>query len=497
MLAQRTSPWRRAVRVARPVLLALLLLPRPAEAHTGVRRSEPAAGATVRAPLSSIRLWFTERVPLAVTRVRLIGPRGDTTMLAVRQDSADAMLVLAEAAGPLAPGGYRVLWQTAGRDGHAVRGQFRFAVTGAEAPDSVTAGGPAPARGGAFNIALDSMMRERADDPATPLVAHQAEGGTEYRIARWAEFVALLVTLGAVAFHLLLARGLRARGFDLLAKDASGGARQLALAALVLLIVTGVARLYGEARALLDVTATATIPPDQVRAMLTDTGWGRGWTLGMASVLVTFIGVLAARRTAAGWTVAGIGAVGLCLAPALTGHAAATRDLSLVAIGADALHVAGAGAWLGLLLAVLMAGLPAVARRPTEERGASADALLASFHPVARACVLLVLASGIVSSWLRLRSWDALTHTSYGSLLLYKVFIFLFAGLVGLYNWKKVLPRMPHADGPRRLRRSATVELVVGAVVLALTAALVATEPPDMAGSDRATHGHPAPPSVP
>ena len=91
-----------------------------------------------------------------------------------------------------------------------------------------------------------------------------------------------------------------------------------------------------------------------------------------------------------------------------------------------------------------------------------------------------MLLSGLVSSWVRLRSFSALTMTSYGSLLLYKVFVFLFVGLLGAYNWKKVMPRIAQPQGTHRFRRSATVELLVGGLVLALTAVLVATEPPDM-----------------
>ena len=41
-------------------------------------------------------------------------------------------------------------------------------------------------------------------------------------------------------------------------------------------------------------------------------------------------------------------------------------------------------------------------------------------------------------------------------------------------------PRIAQPEGSRRFRRSATVELLVGALVVALTAVLVATEPPDM-----------------
>ena len=487
MSHQRTSLRDHVLAVlALVLLLLLLLLPATAAAHTSLARSVPAAGARVAPGLAELRLWFTERVPVAITRVRLVGPDSIDRALVVRADSADGKLIVAAVPAPLAPGTYRVDWMTGGRDGHPVRGRFRFVVVAtAVAPAAGdTAHVPsAPPAGGAFNATLDSMMREQAASPAERIEERGGESLAGYRIARWAEFVGLLVTLGALAFHFIMARGVRARGFPLLAKDASEGARQLALASLVLLCAAAIARVYGETGALAE--PGGTVAAADVRALLMSTTWGRGWLLGFLAAVVALVGVAVARRATAGWTAGLVGGLGLAVSPALTGHAAATQDLPFIAVLADVLHVVGAACWLGGLLFVLIAGLPAVRRRPEEERGASAEALLATFHPLARACVPIVLASGLVSSWLRLRSLDALTHTSYGSLLLYKIFIFLFAGLVGLYNWKKVLPRIGQPNGPARLRRSATVELLVGAVVLALTAALVATEPPDMRAAAR------------
>ena len=471
-----------------PALMAVAALawPGAAVAHTGLKRSSPAAGARLSESPAVIRLWFHERVQVAISRVRLVTSAG-TLVLPVRADSADATELVASVTTALAPGSYTVEWQTGGRDGHAVRGHFAFLVradsaerstSSSAAPDAGSTTDAGPARGGAFNVALDSMMRETADRPAERLIARGGEPLTEYRVARWAELVALLTAIGVVAFRGVVARGLDRAGFGVVAHDASDGARQLGLAALVLLVVAGAARLYGEASALADPGAGTTL--NSMLTVVTRTDWGHGWMVGIVAAVVTSIGLALARRVPAAWTVAAIGAAGLAVTPALTGHAVATRDVTAVAVTSDVLHVVGAGTWLGTLLVVLLAGLPAALRRPVDERGPASAALLASYHPIALASVGLVLLSGVVSSWVRLRSFSALTMTSYGSLLLYKVFIFLFVGLLGAYNWKKVMPRIAKPEGARRFRRSAAVELLVGGLVIALTAVLVATEPPDM-----------------
>lgn len=482
----------RTLLVPRRVLVTLgavflLLAASDAHAHTALRRSDPAAGARLERAPATIRLWFRERVQLAVTRVRLVGPGGGETLLALAADPGDSSGVVAAVPASVAAGRWVVRWQTGGRDGHPVRGEFSFVVAAADSATAATAAagatpnsaaGRVPPRGGAFNATLDSMMSEHADrDPETRIVASGGGALIEYRVARWAEFIGLLAALGAVAFHFLVAAPMRARGHDAAARDASDGARLLGAGALVLALATGLARLHGEAKAL-----GAPDDPLQARAIrdvALGTTWGTGWLIGAVAAVVALLALFLARRSAAGWVLAAVASLGLIATPALTGHANATEGVRLVGVLADALHVAGAGAWLGTLLMVLLAGLGATGRLSAEERGPATAAMLDAYHRVALAGVASVVLSGVVSSVIRVGSWDALTHTSYGSLLLYKVFVFLFVGLVGLYNWKKVLPRIDKADGARKLRRSATVELLVATAVLALTAGLVATQPPE------------------
>jgi putative copper export protein len=185
-----------------------------------------------------------------------------------------------------------------------------------------------------------------------------------------------------------------------------------------------------------------------------------------------------ARRRETGWSLAALGALAVGVSPALTGHAAADPDDAMLAILADGLHVVGAGAWLGTLLLVAMAGVPAALRRVPGERGPAVASILRAFHPLALWCVPLVLVSGLVSAWLRLGSLGALTSSRYGTYLLIKVLLFACVALTGAYNWRRVLPRLGDEAGARQIRRTASLELALGAVVLAVTAALVVTKPP-------------------
>jgi len=135
------------------VALLTAILPAIALAHGALRRSEPAANARLAAAPRELRLTFTEAVELAVARLTLTGPSGDTVALApltLAPDSAHVLVTAIRA--PLVAGRYTVAWQVAGRDGHPVRGRYGFTLlpgaTGLANALDTAAAGTAPFAGG-------------------------------------------------------------------------------------------------------------------------------------------------------------------------------------------------------------------------------------------------------------------------------------------------------------------------------------------------------------
>ncbi|HVT40343.1 MAG TPA: copper resistance protein CopC [Gemmatimonadaceae bacterium] len=103
-----------------------------ARRHAYLVRSEPAAHDTTSAP-RAVRLWFSERVELKVTRIKLAHAAGGAVPMnkpAPAGDDADAPIV-ATVAETLAPGAYTVKWSTAGKDGHPSKGTIDFVVKSA------------------------------------------------------------------------------------------------------------------------------------------------------------------------------------------------------------------------------------------------------------------------------------------------------------------------------------------------------------------------------
>ena len=428
-----------------------------AYAHTRLERSSPAAGDTLRSPPAAIRLWFSGRAELSFTRVRLLRSDGSDVSLGTvaRLDSSMSAFTIPIGA-TLSGGAYTVVWQTAAADGHPVRGRFTFTVASASA------------------VAMADTTRTTPAERVATMPDEQGDELGDYQVARWAGFVAMLAALGTVAFHFVVLGSLARRHEP--TADLAERARQVGLGAVVLLVATGCYRLITELRALGG--RASPLDASAIGALLTETTWGRGWLVGSVGAAVLLLALIAARRSPGAWYVAVAGLVGVALSPALTGHAAADPEQPALAVVVDVLHVLGAGAWLGTLLLIVIAGVPAALRRVPGERGPAVASILNAFHPLALVCVPLVAVSGLMSAWLRLGSWGALTSSRYGTYLLIKVLIFSCVALTGAYNWRRVLPTLGNEGGARQIRRTASLELVIGAVVLAVTAALVVTPPP-------------------
>jgi len=307
---------------------------------------------------------------------------------------------------------------------------------------------------------------------APPAAAAHVEHA-DYRWVRWLEFMALITVLGALGFRHGVLPALAARGVP--TSDASHRARRLAQAMLLPYVLAAVQRAHAESAAVHG--STDALDPALLGSMLTQTTWGLGWLAGMAGAAVLFVGwSLAKRKNRLSTPLALIGGLGMCVSPALTGHAAAGSPLAL-SVAADVLHVLSAGVWTGGLLITLIAGVPAI-RRASSEPDVAVAALVNSFHPVALFSVIVVALTGVTSSWLRLGTVPALWTTPYGRVLMVKLGVFAGVAALGAWNATRVRRSLGTAPRTRQFRITGAIEAVLAAAVLAVTTWLVVTPVP-------------------
>ena len=454
------SDARYRVRVS---LVALLLIPlfigatagatAATRRHLALKRSDPAAGSRLGSSPTRISLWFTEKPQLAFSRISLAGRSGAMPLDTIVADTGNALH--ARIPRPLEAGDWRVLWQTASADGHAIRGEIAFAILGTattSVPTSDSAGAP----------------------PVVPVEAPRRDDSGS-RTARWFEFVAVLTALGALGFRHGVLPPLASRGVA--TSDAGDRARRLGQGVLALYVVAVLVRLYTQSRA---VNGTTALEVDALRAFVTGTTWGIGWAAGVVGAALMLIGwTLSPRTVSVGTPLALTGAIGMILSPALSGHAA-TGEQFILSVTLDMLHVTSAGLWVGGLVMVLFAGIPAMLRLTDGNAHAAVSALVSSFHPLALFCAPIAVLSGLGAAWLRMGGFGPQWMTEYGKTLLLKIVLVLLVAGMGAYNSVRVRRQLSGAggEGTRRFRLTGTLELTLAAAVVIVTTFLVVTPLP-------------------
>lgn len=98
--------------------------------HAHLVRAEPAVNDTIATSPKSVRLWFSEPLELALSRVKIVRIGGDTVRTSVlRHEGSAATTASLDFSPPAtAPGTYLVTYRVVARDGHPTVGSYNFVV---------------------------------------------------------------------------------------------------------------------------------------------------------------------------------------------------------------------------------------------------------------------------------------------------------------------------------------------------------------------------------
>lgn len=211
-------------------------------------------------------------------------------------------------------------------------------------------------------------------------------------------------------------------------------------------------------------------------SLLLASSWGTAFKVAAGGAVLALVAMAAARSGRSwGWWGAAVAAVVLAVFPGLTGHASGGDVPTWLTLPSDALHVLAAGAWMGGLATVLW--LEGAWRREGALPSSLLPALVPRFSRVAQVAVATLILTGAVATWFQLPALTDLWTTPYGRTLSLKLALVAVVLALGGINWKRLSPRLDEADGPGAMRRAATLELVLGTLVLLITAVLVRTSP--------------------
>lgn len=180
----------------------------PASAHSSLVSSDPAAEATVTAPLDRVTLTFSE-APLAGLDAGLRIEVRDGSDRDVSSGSVEVAGTAMSKAVVLADGPYRVVWRYVSPDGHPITGEYGFIASGigGTTPSSAPTGPPAR------SASATAAPTATATATAGPATATTHAGHSP--IAVWViGAVALLAAAAAVVATVVRRRRDRSSGDD-------------------------------------------------------------------------------------------------------------------------------------------------------------------------------------------------------------------------------------------------------------------------------------------
>jgi copper transport protein len=411
-----------------------------AAAHAYVRSTSPADGAVLKESPRAISVRYDEPVSTSPGALGVYDASGKEVDLGrLSRPAGDAVSVAIDRTLP--DGTYTVTWRVTSADTHVVAGASVFSVGKKSAVSPLAA-----------KLRSQGAVSARISFP--------------FAVVRFLSFALLLGCAGGATALLLVLRNAPASTQRRLAGVLVALASGLAVCAFAGIALEGAAGGgYGIRTAL----------GSNALSQVLSTRFGEVWRWRAWLALAFALVALSLERGWGGparirW--GALALLGLALVP--TTSAAAHADVNGAATFAvDAAHVAAAAIWAGGLAFVALA----LVLTPATERWTLAARAVPRFSTLALGAFGVLAATGAANAVLEVQSWQGLWDTTYGRLVLAKSALLLPLLALGAFNNRVSVPLVRAAAASvadrRRFLRAAATELVLIAVVIGVTAALV------------------------
>jgi copper transport protein len=475
-------------------LVVVALAPSAAFGHAVLRGTDPVSGATAKREPNQIVFHFSESVEGNFGAIRVYDRNGK------RAEQGDAFHpggkgseLATHLANGLPKGTYTATYRVISADGHPVSGGLVFSIG---AP-SATAG-----------KTVSQLLAERSS------VGTVTEVG--FAVVRGLQYVSIAIAIGAIFFLFAIwIPGLASvaggdRRWQLASERFVARLRTLIVIAIVTGVLSGALGIVFQGATAAGVSFWSALKSETVKEVL-GTRWGTVWSIRVL-VWLSLGAVLTAAFARGRQPVlrpASVGATGLALtrsisplafallalplgflalSPALAGHASLQSPTGVL-MPANVIHVIAISVWSAGVAILILALKRATQELEPPDRARLLAANLIRFSAVAGVAFALLVVTGLVQSYVEVRSIDNALHTEFGRLALIKFGIVIGPLLLlGAYNRRLNVPHLrdiartggsPGRSG-RLLRRALRAEIALLLVVFGVTAVLV-SKPPSIA----------------
>ncbi len=452
-------------------LCLALLVPASAFAHAQLLGTSPQSGATVKTQPKEVIFKYNQPVGGTVGAVRVYNAQGDQVdNLDVSHPGGRQSWMGVGLKPNLPDGTYTATYRVISADTHIVYGGLVFSIGHA---------GPAP------KYTVAGLISKNQTGEVTKLA---------FGAVRALDYLSIALMVGGLIFLFFAWRpaisALSGAGESAANATKAFGHRfgRLLAFAVILGIAVGVLGILLQGASAAGVSFWASLKGPIIHDTLHSrfgTVWGLraiDWAL-LGALLIAAWKLPRQRRWLA--VLIGLGALYLAMTPALAGHPSIQSPV-VIFFPTNVIHVTAASIWVGGIACFLFA-LPAATRRlAPEDRSRLLLGTMARFSPFALGAVIAIAITGVIQAYIDVRSVHALFGTTYGLLVVAKVFLLVFLIGFGTLNRQRILPALKElveqAASPGWVgawaRNSFRGELSLMLIVFGVTAALVSYAPP-------------------
>ncbi|MCP2326911.1 copper transport protein [Hamadaea flava] len=426
------------------LLVVLVGVASPAQAHAVVVSTNPPQGGTVASAPSEVTMTFSESISPVKDKIRVTAPDGSRADKG--ETSVDGAVLRIPLRDDLPIGTYLVSYRVISADSHPVPGGFTFNIG---APSATV---PTPT----------------TDDSSTSRPIAVSIG-----VAKYVGYAGLLLAVGAAMVLLLLWP----------ARMSRRGPRRALAAGFGLVVLSTLGQFVLQAPYVNGVPLNRTTADDLAGVLDSQFGAVMLARIGLLAVAAIVLSGALRRIVSHGeparsdLVILGILFAGAASTWPLAGHSAAS-PVPAVTVVIDTVHIAAMAVWLGGLAMLTLFLL-----RPKTATERELTAIMPVWSRWATLSVSALLLAGVVQALIEIGTLKALVTTTYGWLILAKVALVVvilgFAYLARSYVY--------NAPAGNVLRWAVRVELGIAAVIIGVSATLTQTTPARVAADQPST----------
>ncbi len=408
--------------------LVFLLATNGLMGHATLTSTVPPANSRLEQSPPKVELHFNEGIEAIFNGVLVLNRNGLPVHEGEVELSRNRRVLSVGVRENLHQGIYTISWKATSSDGHQIGGNFGFSV------------------GEEFQAS--GLV---ATDSGTP----SNWPGAGLAVNRWLYLLAMMMFVGGFTFGtVILLPVVKNPSLDL-SLEVSGEVRRVFLRffswSWIVLVVTAVLNLLFKAAAMAESTLIEAVNWAVLNAVVSMSQFGRMWGYGMVVILLSGVLFWLYQRIWATQQDSSMGLivlyVGIALGAVLfftvsnSGHAAAVTEWKAVALATDAVHLLATAMWVGGLLYLFLL-MRSVSAADSEVHARLMGEVVPRFSRMAQICVVVILLTGVYTTWIHMPSWGAFVSTWYGLALLTKILLFMPLLALGAVNLLVIKPQL-------------------------------------------------------